>query len=56
MATIILASLSCAMLIAAAAAISCKIQRSQVKRYMKKRQIIGEAAAAAVDALEDELA
>ena len=33
MATIILASLSCAMLIGAAAASSCKIQRSQAKRY-----------------------
>ncbi len=37
------------------AAISCKVQRSQVKRYVRKRQIIGEAAAAAVEALEKEL-
>ena len=40
---------------ALSAIVSCKVQRSQVKRYLRKRQIIGEAAAAAVEALENEV-
>jgi hypothetical protein len=42
-------------ILAGAVAIWRKRQRSHVKRYMRKRQIIGEAAAAAVEALENEL-
>jgi|KBSSwiStaDraftv2_1062776.scaffolds.fasta_scaffold5210609_2 hypothetical protein len=52
MATIILVSLFAATLIGGAAAMACKHQRLQAKRYARKRQIIGDAAAAAVEALE----
>lgn len=51
---VIAAALRCATLIGAVAALSCKIQRSQVNRYVRKRQIIGEAAAIAVDAIANE--
>jgi hypothetical protein len=53
--TMLILGLLTPMLASVFAAISCKVQHSQVKRYVRKRQITGEAAAAAVEALEKEV-